>query len=176
MTLVVCVVGVDPAATSKSESAETGIVVVARGSDGDGYVLGDYSLRGTPNTWGGAAVQAYRDWRADRITPETNNGGEMVVNTLQTIDPNVPVNPVHASRGKATRAEPVSALYEQGRVHHIGTFPELEDQMTQWVPGMASPDRMDALVWGATDALLEGDAAFTDLPTETVDALQEWFA
>lgn len=152
--LVVSVVAIDPAASSGETSAETGIVVVARGSDGDGYVLADYSMRGTPNEWGGAAVQAFDDYDADHVTPETNNGGEMVTSTLQTIRPTLPIIPVHASRGKATRAEPVSALYEQGRVHHVGTFPALEDQMANWVPGMKSPDRMDAVVWGLTDVML----------------------
>ncbi len=173
--LVRCVVGIDPAATSNRESNETGIIVVARGSDGDGYVLADYSLRGSPNEWGGAAVQAYRDWQADHVTPETNNGGEMVTNTLRTIDPNLPINPVHASRGKATRAEPIAALYEQGRMHHVGSFPELEDQMSTWVPGMVSPDRMDALVWAATDVMLEDGGDFTTLPAETVSVLSDWF-
>ena len=151
VSLVGCVVGIDPAATSGEGSDETGIVVSAVGSDGDYYVLADYSLRASPLTWGGAAVQAFDDWEADHVTPETNNGGEMVETTLQTIRPNLPIRPVHASRGKATRAEPISSLYEQGRVHHVGTFPKLEDQMTTWIPGMKSPDRMDALVWSLTD-------------------------
>jgi phage terminase large subunit-like protein len=173
--LVRCVVGIDPAATSNRDSNETGIIVAGLGSDGDGYVLADSSLRGSPNEWGGAAVQAYRDWQADHVTPETNNGGEMVIQTLRTVDPNLPIQPVHASRGKATRAEPIAALYEQGRVHHVGTFPELEDQMATWVPGMLSPDRMDALVWALTDVMLEGAGEFTDLPAATVDWLEEAF-
>ena len=114
-------------------------------------MLDDYSLRGSPRTWGGAAIQAYDDHKADRVVPETNNGGEMVISTLQTIRPTLPIHAVHASRGKATRAEPISSLYEQGRVHHIGIFPKLEEQMTTWVPGMTSPDRMDALVWKRND-------------------------
>ena len=175
VTLVTCVVGVDPAATSNQDSNETGIIIVAQGSDGHGYVLDDYTLTATPRQWAGAAIQAYRDYQADHITPETNNGGEMVVNTLQTIDENVPVRPVHASRGKATRAEPISSLYEQGRVHHVGTFPELEDQMSTWVPGMLSPDRMDALVWALTDVMLDGAGDFAALPQETIDAMQEWY-
>lgn len=154
VSLDVVVVGVDPAATSNEGSAETGIVVVARGSDGHGYVLADRSLHGTPHQWGSAAVLAYDEWQADHITPETNNGGEMVVSTIRTVRDTVPVNPVHASRGKAIRAEPVSALYEQGKMHHVGAFPTLEDQLVTWVPGMTSPDRLDALVWGATDAVL----------------------
>lgn len=160
VSLARVVVGVDPAATSAETSAETGIVVAGVGSDGEGYVLSDYTLRGTPNQWGGAAIQAYDDFKADHVTPETNNGGEMVTNTLKTIRPSLPIRPVHASRGKATRAEPVSALYEQQRIHHVGTFAALEDQMANWVPGMASPDRMDALVWAITDLMLGPDGDF----------------
>lgn len=162
VTLATVVAGIDPAATSGEGSAETGIVVVAKGSDGRGYVLADYSLRGTPNEWGGAAVQAFDDYHADHVTPEVNNGGEMVTNTLQTIRPTLPIRPVHASRGKATRAEPISALYEQGRISHVGPFPALEDQMANWVPGMKSPDRMDALVWAFTDAMLNEPPEFPD--------------
>lgn len=170
--LSVVVIGVDPAASSGESSAETGIIVVARGSDGDGYVLSDYSIRGTPNVWGGAAVQAFDDWKADHVTPEKNNGGDMVVSTLQTIRPTLPINPVWASRGKATRAEPISALYEQGRVHHVGVFPELEEQMTSWIPGMKSPDRMDALVWALTDVALNDQAVgFEPVPESYEDVL-----
>lgn len=170
--LSIVVVGIDPSASSGETSAETGIVVVGLGSDGDGYVLADYSIRGTPNVWGGAAVQAFDDWLADHVTPETNNGGEMVTSTLQTVRSTLPIRPVHASRGKSTRAEPISALYEQGRVHHVGTFPVLEDQMTTWVPGMKSPDRMDALVWGLTDvALNEIEVGFEEVSTDYADML-----
>lgn len=162
VSLIRVAVGVDPAASSGESSAETGIVVAGLGSDGDGYVLADYTIRGTPLVWGGAAVQAFDDWMADHITPETNNGGEMVTTTIQVVRPTVPINPVHASRGKATRAEPISALYEQNRVHHIGTFKELEDQQTTWVPGMKSPDRMDACVWALTDVMFGTDDPTTD--------------
>jgi len=154
VSLDAVVVGVDPAATSREGSAETGIVVVARGSDGDGYVLADDSVHGTPNEWGHAAVSAFDVWGADHVAPETNNGGEMVTSTLRTVRPTLPIEPVWASRGKTTRAEPVSALYAQGRMHHVGTFAALEDQMVGWVPGLPSPDRMDALVWAATDVML----------------------
>lgn len=100
---------------------------------------------------------AYRELRADRIVAETNNGGEMVISTIKTIDPNVPVTAVTATRGKAIRAEPVAALYEQGRVHHVGMFRELEDQACDWNPADSyakSPDRLDALVWGLTELML----------------------
>ena len=162
--LVRIVVGVDPAATSGEGSAETGIVVSGIG-DGTkakrhGYVLEDCSLRGSPGAWAACAVKAFKKWKADRIIAEANNGGEMVEHTIHTVDPNVPVTLVHASRGKHTRAEPIAALYAQGRWHHVGGFPMLEDQMVGWVPGEISPDRMDAHVWAAT-ALVDGGATGT---------------
>ena len=153
VSLVRLAIGIDPSASS--DGAETGIVAAGRGSDGEGYVLADHSLQGSPLAWARAAIYAYDRWRADRVVPEVNNGGEMVSTTLRTERGNLPIKPVHASRGKATRAEPISSLYEQGRVHHIGIFPKLEDQMTTWVPGNPSPDRMDALVWALTDVMLE---------------------
>jgi len=146
-------VGVDPAATSNDDSNATGIVVAAKDNQDPPhfYILDDMTQEAaTPKQWGEAAIAAYNKYGADAIVPEINNGGEMVEFTLETIDPNVVVRPVHASRGKITRAEPVSTLYEQGRVHHIGTFPELEDQLCDWEPGMDSPDRLDALVWAIT--------------------------
>ncbi len=151
------VVAVDPAATSNEESAETGIVAAGLGMDGHGYVLADRSLQGTPAEWARAAVSAYRELEADRIVGEVNNGGEMVGFTILTVDPSVAYKAVHASRGKVTRAEPVSALYERGFVHHVGAFPELEDQMCTWLPGEKSPDRMDALVWAMHELFLEAE-------------------
>lgn len=153
VTLRAVAIGVDPAATSNEESDETGIVAVGAGTDKRGYVLGDYSLRAGPLGWAARAIYAYTRHEANIIVPETNNGGEMVTQTIRTVDPTVAVRPVHASRGKQTRAEPISALYEQGWISHLGAFPALEGQMTTWVPGMASPDRMDALVWGFTALL-----------------------
>lgn len=144
------VVGVDPAATSNDDSDETGIVVVGAGSDKRGYVLADLSLIGAPLVWARKAVMGYVAHEANYIVVETNNGGEMVTQTIKTVDPGVPVKAVHASRGKRTRAEPISALYEQGWISHVGALPRLEEQMTTWVPGNASPDRMDALVWACT--------------------------
>jgi phage terminase large subunit-like protein len=125
------------------------------GDDGHGYVLDDVSLRGSPNDWGRAAVAAYHKFSADRIVAESNNGGEMVSHTLRTVDENVPIKLVHASKGKQTRAEPISALYEQGRIHHHGFHASLEDQMTEWVPGIGnSPDHVDALCWALTELML----------------------
>ena len=99
-------------------------------------------------------MKAYHTYAADRIVAETNNGGDMVELTIRTVDEGVAYKAVHASRGKRTRAEPVAALYEQGRVHHVGSFSQLEDEMTEWVPGDASPNRMDALVWALTELML----------------------
>lgn len=150
-TLQRVVVAIDPAATSKDDSDETGIIVAGKDIKGEFYVLKDASLRDTPNNWARAAVSAYKEHRGDRIVGEINNGGEMVEAVIRNVDPYVPYTGVHASRGKVTRAEPIAALYEQGKVHHVGSFSELEDQMCEWVPGDASPDRMDALVWALTE-------------------------
>lgn len=152
-------VNVDPAASSGTGSNETGITVTARARLGKldhGYLLDDLSGRYSPDGWARRAVDAYRAHQADRIVAERNQGGEMVEHTIRTVDRSVPVKLVHASRGKHTRAEPVAALYEQGRCHHIGCFAELEDQLCTWLPGEPSPDRMDSLVWGFTELLLGG--------------------
>ncbi len=155
------VVAIDPAVTSTEKSDETGIVVAGIGEDGRGYVLDDLSLRASPDKWAGVAVSAYRTWTADRIIGEANNGGDMIELVLRTVDRAVSYKKVHASRGKAPRAEPIAALYEQHRVSHVGLFPELEDQMCSWVPGDngRSPDRMDALVWALTELMLTGRSA-----------------
>jgi phage terminase large subunit-like protein len=155
------VVAIDPAVTSGEDADETGIVVVGKDNSGHGYVLADTSGRYQPIEWAKTAIATYRTHYADRIVAEVNNGGDMVENTLRMVDPNVPFTAVRASRGKVTRAEPVSALYEQGRMHHIGTFPQLEDQMTNFTSDFDrqaagySPDRVDALVWAATELLVE---------------------
>jgi phage terminase large subunit-like protein len=151
------VVAVDPATTSRSNSNETGIVVAGIGVDGKGYVLDDKTIRGTPDEWGRAAVSAYHTYQCDRIVAEANQGGDMVRHTLMTVDRNAPIKLVHASRGKRTRAEPVAALYEQGKVHHVGYLSALEDQMCNWVPDLSdSPDRLDALVWALTELMIDG--------------------
>lgn len=145
------VVAIDPAATSGENSDETGIVVVARDSVGDYYVLRDSSLNGTPSEWATAVDKCYTELNLDSAVYETNQGGDMVEYTIHTVNHQIPCHPVRATRGKALRAEPVAALYEQGKVHHVGYFPELEDQMTEWTPeDNYSPDRLDALVWGIT--------------------------
>lgn len=154
--LQLVVVGVDPEATSNPDSAETGIVAVGKAGDGHYYVLADRSRRGTPSEWATNAIATYHAVEANYIVAEVNQGGDMVVATLKTIDPNVPVVIVRATRGKEVRAEPVVSLYQQGRVHHVGSFDQLEDQMYSWEPGVGrSPDRVDALVWAVTK-LMEG--------------------
>lgn len=154
------VVAVDPAVTSGEESAETGIVVVGVDANGHGYVLDDRSLRASPNDWAAAAVAAYHTHRADVIVAEANQGGDLVSSLIRTVDQRVPIRLVRASRGKRTRAEPVAALYEQHKVHHVGFFAELEDQLCSWVPDVgSSPDRLDALVWGFTELLIDGNRA-----------------
>jgi predicted phage terminase large subunit-like protein len=145
--LTYVVIGIDPSATSKAGSDDTGIIAAGRSQDGHFYILGDYTCHLTPQGWGEAAITADHKHKANLIIGETNNGGEMVEHTIRTIDQNIPFHAVHASRGKAIRAEPVSSLYEQGKAHHFRSFPELEDQLCEWVPGSDSPDRLNALVW-----------------------------
>jgi phage terminase large subunit-like protein len=151
------VVGVDPAATSGEAANETGIVVMGIAKSNQAFVLEDWSMRGSPDEWARKAVAAYRKHSADAIIAECNQGGEMVTAVIRSVA-DVPVKLVRATRGKYVRAEPISALYEQGRVHHVGTLPTLEDQMISFTPERAadrsdgySPDRVDALVWAATE-------------------------
>ena len=176
--LTTTTVAIDPAITSAEGADQTGLVVAGRAivsrawceemfsarkidvvpdSHGAGphehyFVLDDESDVMTPSEWGHRAVALYRRRAAGQIVGETNRGGEMIEHTVRTVDPNVAFKPVRATRGKAVRAEPIAALYEQGKVHHVGFFPPLEDQMCSYVPGdSASPDRMDALVWALTN-------------------------
>ena len=154
------VVAIDPAVSSEEGSDETGITVVGkRHSDQHGVVLEDASGRMQPIEWARRAVKLYKDYSADRIVAEVNQGGDLVETTLRMVDTNISYRAVHASKGKVARAEPVSALYEQGRVHHLGSFPELEDQMSQFTRDFDktamgfSPDRVDSLVWGLSDLM-----------------------
>lgn len=152
------VVAIDPAMTAHEESDETGIVAAARTVSQHIIVLDDLSCKESPLNWARVAVGAYRKYRADRIVGEVNNGGDLVAGNIYAVSPDVAFRAVRASRGKAIRAEPVSALYEQGRVHHLGVFGKLEDQLCSFVPGTAqreSPDRMDALVWAITELLVD---------------------
>ena len=157
-SLVEVVVAIDPAVSSNARSDETGIVVAGVDRDKRCYVLADGSGRMSPNTWAERAMSLYDKHNADRIIGETNNGGDLVQEVLRTASggKTFRFRAVNASRGKYARAEPVAALYEQGKVHHVGTLPELEDQMCTWTPrGPAdvSPDRMDALVWAITQLI-----------------------
>lgn len=165
------VVGVDPAASKGGD--ETGIVVVGMVSPGNYYsqermlwdashafVLADYSLNGTTAEWAKQVIKAYHDWGANSVIAEVNNGGEMVAHSIQVYDTSIPIRVAHASRGKDKRAEPIANLYEKGRVHHVGAFPELEEQMTTWDrddPDESwSPDRMDAMVWAIHALMVSG--------------------
>lgn len=176
------VVAIDPAATSSEEADETGIVAAGLGTDMHGYVLRDVSGRYHPQEWATKAIALYRELQADALVAEVNNGGEMVATIIATIDPSIPVKAIHASRGKYTRAEPVAALYEQGRVHHLKlpprqdengrslpAFEDLEDQMCTWTQdSKESPDRMDAAVWALSELLLGDDEGLMEyeLPYE----------
>ena len=154
------VVAIDPAAKSTEGSDDTGIVaggVAYIDNQVHGFILGDLTLHASPEGWASAAIKAFKELKADRIVAESNNGGEMVESVIRAVDKNVPVKLVTATRGKEIRAEPVAALYEQGRIHHIGHFGKLEDQMCEWDPldkSAKSPDRMDALVWAITELML----------------------
>jgi phage terminase large subunit-like protein len=150
------VVAIDPATTADKDSDETGIVVTGVGSDDHGYVLADYSGRYTPAQWAKRSAEAYHTWQADRIVAESNQGGLMVEHTLRSVDRGLPISLVHASKGKAARAEPISALFEQRRAHIVGSMQTLEDQLCVWEPlsGKASPDRLDAMVWGLTACMV----------------------
>jgi phage terminase large subunit-like protein len=155
--IVRLVVSIDPAITSGDSANETGIIVAGIAgtlTNQHGYTLEDMSLRGSPDQWARRAVSAYRKYEADKIVAEANQGGEMVERVIRSVAPDVPVKLVRATRGKYIRAEPISALYEQNRISHVGTLPELEDQMIAFTPESASdrlpgesPDRVDALVW-----------------------------
>lgn len=183
-------VAVDPAVSNNEGSDEHGIVVVGMARDKDGYargyVLADGTTRGTPEDWARRAVSLYRSWSADKIIAEKNQGGDMVLSTLKAIDRSVPVELVHASRGKIVRAEPISALYEQGRVHHVGRFDLLEDQMCMFSVdnirsiSNGSPDRVDALVWGLTKIfdkitgrrVIRQEEGVTDNTNQEIDSYQ----
>lgn len=159
--MVRIVVAIDPSVSSDSEGAETGIVACGLGEDGHGYVLDDKSLeKPTPAEWGGEAVSLYNKLEADRVVGEVNNGGDLVESNVTAISKRVAFKKVHASRGKQARAEPIATLYEKGEVHHVGSFPLLEDQMCQWEPGVStwSPNRVDALVWALSELMLGPEA------------------
>jgi predicted phage terminase large subunit-like protein len=182
-TLRRVVVAIDPAVSNNENSDETGIIVAGRADDGHAYVIADYSGKFSPDGWAREAVKAYHRHHADRIIAEVNNGGALVEATVRMVDPNVSYKAVHASRGKAVRAEPVASCYEQRRVHHAGQFPMLEDQMSAFTSdfdrGRAgySPDHVDALVWALSELMVEpvagwGLIEYTRLEAEKVMADQ----
>jgi phage terminase large subunit-like protein len=163
--LVRIVVAVDPPVTANAASDACGIVVAGLGVDGRGYVLADRTIKGRePQVWARAAIAAAADFHADRIVAEVNQGGDLVVQVLHSVDPNASVKKVRASRGKWARAEPISALYAEGRIAHVGEFLALENQMVAYDGTAASvllgksPDRLDALVWALTDLMLTAQA------------------
>jgi phage terminase large subunit-like protein len=158
-TLARVVVAVDPPVTSGERADACGIVVAGQGEDGRGYVIEDATVdRASPLQWAKAAISAYQRHAADCVVAEVNQGGELVASVLRQVDPSLPIRCVRATRGKWLRAEPVAALYEQGRISHLGAFPALEDQMCDFgrdgLSGGASPDRLDALVWALTELML----------------------
>ena len=152
------VVGVDPAVTASDTSDDTGIVVAGI-KDDHYYVLADNTCHLSPDGWAQEVVTAYHKWQADRVIGEVNNGGDLIENVIRQTDRNISYRSVRATRGKALRAEPVAALYEQGRVHHVELLTDLEDQMCDYDPEISkkSPDRLDALVWAITELMSEGE-------------------
>jgi PBSX family phage terminase large subunit len=147
------VISVDPAVTSTEKSDETGILIIAEGFDEHYYLLDDISGIYSPNGWGNKIVLAFDKWKADRIVAEVNQGGDMVYSILRNIRPGISYKEVRATKGKMLRAEPIASLYEQGLVHHVGAFTDLEYEMTNYTGDKSeeSPNRLDSLVWGLTE-------------------------
>ena len=153
-------VSIDPAVTNTKDSDETGIIVLGSDAAGNGYVIADYSFKGSPNEWAQKAVEVFRTHKADSILVEVNQGGDMVSAVLRQVDMSLPIQEVRAHIGKKLRAEPVAAMYEQGRIKHVGEFTKLEEQMTLWTPDSPdSPDRLDAMVQGFSSLIGTSSAA-----------------
>lgn len=150
------VVSVDPSTSEHGKGNAAGLIAAGLGEDGHVYVLADHSLQGSPDAWARATIGAYEALSADRVVAEGNQGAGLVTLTLRTLAPNLPVKIVQAKRGKQTRAEPIAALYEQGRVHHTSVFAALEDELCTWTVGEDSPDRLDALCWAIHELALKG--------------------
>lgn len=173
-------IGVDPAVSSEPGSNETGIVAAGHGADGRGYVLDDVSMHGQPHQWAERAIALYDAWEADAIVVEVNQGGELVRDTLRTRRPGLPVIQVRATRGKHVRAEPIAALYALGRISHVGTFPELENQMLRMTAagyeGLGSPDRLDAMIWALSELFsrISGGIRTTDAPRPPENTIVHW--
>lgn len=177
------VVAVDPSGSGDIDNADNdaiGIVVAAIGTDGNGYLLEDCTVKAGPATWGRVAVSAFERHAADVIVGETNYGGAMVQHTIQTARPRTPYKAVSATRGKVVRAEPISALYENGKVRHVGNFPELEDELvafsTAGYTGDKSPNRADALIWALTELFPGMTKAETKKPQHTHTHAHNWMA
>jgi len=167
-TFVRKVVSVDPAITANVESDLTGIIVAGIDEEGTGYILGDYSFKGLPEAWATRAIELYHEHECSRVVYESNQGKDLIPTLFRTIDPNIPLKGVHASTAKIARAEPVSSLYERGKVKHVrnpedpvASLSQLETQMTTYEPmgKQKSPDRYDAMVWALTELLLKGFSA-----------------
>lgn len=155
------VVAVDPAVTGNEQSDDTGIVICGVAND-QYYILADYTYHGDVTGWGQSVVDAYHRHKADRVVAEQNQGGDLVKVNIRNYDRNIPVSMVHATRGKALRAEPIADLYNRGKVHHVGHLIELEDELCEWTPDeKTSPNRLDALVWGITELMGKGDKTYT---------------
>jgi phage terminase large subunit-like protein len=175
------VIGVDPSVSSGEEADETGVVAAMKGAGicpcgkaGCLYIIDDASGTMPPIDWANAGVGLYRKHMADRVVAEVNNGGDLVETQFRVVDPNVSYIGVHAAKSKRTRAEPVQALYEQGRVHHVGVWPQLEDQLCTWVPnsGMPSPGRLDALVWALTELGLDDSTGILEYYAQQLAAMK----
>tara|TARA_Y100000310_G_scaffold338505_1_gene428312 strand:- start:1110 stop:2336 length:1227 start_codon:yes stop_codon:yes gene_type:complete len=154
------VIAVDPAVTAKSSSDETGVAVAGKGADGDFYIFDVPGYRLSPFGWASRVEGLYSTHKADAIIAEVNNGGDLVESNIRQIDRNLPVKTIHASRGKIVRAEPVALLYEKGRVHHVGVFEEVEDQMLTNVDDLENDDRRDAIVYAITELMDAEDGVF----------------
>ena len=154
------VVAIDPSGSDKTTSDEAGIIIAGIDGAGEGYILEDLSGIYSPNAWAHRAISAYYEWDADRIVAEKNYGGDMVATVIRNMSPEVSYKDVTASRGKYLRAEPIAAFYERGKVHHVGRYNKLEDEMCLWLPGDKSPNRMDALVWALTDLMAQSKGNF----------------
>ena len=151
------VVAIDPATTALMGSDETGIIVCGKDANGKGYVLEDLSGKYSPTEWASVSLQAFKNWNADCIVAEKNQGGDMVENVLRSQNTNARIKLVTATKGKYVRAEPIYSLYEQHKIFHVGSFPILENQMITFEPDKGkSPDRVDAMVWGFTELMLTG--------------------
>lgn len=164
--LVRIVVGIDPAGSANRKADETGIIVAGIDDEEHLYVLADGSGRYTPGRWAHTAMALAEHWAADALVPEKNYGGDMVTHTLKSQGADLRIKPVTSRRGKIIRAEPIVSLYEQGKVHHVGVFEHLEDQLTGWVPPAQSPDRLDALVHAATELVKPSRPVQISSPTK----------